>query len=168
MSTGYEPSRRRDDAGGPAPRRDDAGGPAPRRDDADGPAPRQQDVSSPEPPGGWCLAPHELCGADRDEWFETLWIQVCRLRVRFRLPVRSGWWRDWVQVEALAALAAWVARFDSGEWDDPPGKLGLLFDLERVTTLLRDGGDPFQPERDREAFVRETSKAGPGQGTLKF
>jgi hypothetical protein len=58
-----------------------------------------------------------------------------------------------VQVEALAALSAWVERYDSGEWDDPPGKLALLFDLERVAVLLRDGGDPFHPDRDRLAFA---------------
>jgi hypothetical protein len=55
-------------------------------------------------------------------------------------------------VETLAALAAWVERYDSGEWDDPPGKLALLYDLERVAALLRDGNDPFHPERDRAAF----------------
>jgi hypothetical protein len=46
------------------------------------------------------------------------------------------------QFEALAALAAWVARYDSGEWDDPPGKLALLYDLERVRELVR-GHEPF-------------------------
>ena len=53
----------------------------------------------------------------------------------------------------MAALAAWTDRYDSGEWDDPPGKLALLFDLERVSALLRDGLDPFHPERDRPAFL---------------
>jgi hypothetical protein len=51
-------------------------------------------------------------------------------------------------------LAAWVTRYDSGEWDDPPGKLALLYDLERVSSLLRDGLDPFNPRRDRRAFER--------------
>ena len=41
-------------------------------------------------------------------------------------------WEQPIQVEALAALAAWVERYDSGEWDDPPGKLSLLYDVERV------------------------------------
>ena len=86
------------------------------------------------------------------EWFEDLWLDVCRLRERYLLPVRTLWWQSPLQVEALAALAAWVERYDSGEWDDPPGKLGLLYDLERVSTLLRDGNDPFYPERDRPAF----------------
>jgi len=49
-----------------------------------------------------------------------------------------------VQVEALAALAAWVARYDCGEWDDPPGKLALLCDIERVRELIR-GGSRFTP-----------------------
>ena len=79
---------------------------------------------------------------------------MCALRERYRLAVRSGWWEDEIQVEALAALAAWTERYDSGEWDDPPGKLALLFDLERVAALLRDGVDPFHPDRDRTAFVR--------------
>ena len=46
-----------------------------------------------------------------------------------------------------------MARYDSGEWDDPPGKLLLLDDLERVRELVR-GEDPFDPERDRAAFRR--------------
>jgi hypothetical protein len=58
-----------------------------------------------------------------------------------------------VAVEALAALAAWVNRYDTGEWDDPPGKLGLLYDLERVRELIR-GSEPFLPDRDRVAFAR--------------
>lgn len=101
-------------------------------------------------------------------WFERLWTDVGALRERYRLAVRSGWWEDQVQVETLAALAAWTERYDSGEWDDPAGKLGLLFDLERVTALLRDGRDPFHPERDRTAFVRHLIEIGgqppPGMG----
>jgi hypothetical protein len=79
---------------------------------------------------------------------------VCAVRVRYHLAVRSKWWQDQAQVEALAALSAWLQRYDSGEWDDPPGKLALLYDLERVATRLRDGGEPFQPDRDRLAFAR--------------
>jgi hypothetical protein len=63
-------------------------------------------------------------------------------------------------VEALAALAAWVERYDSGECDDPPGKLALLFDLERIATLLRDGSEPFDPDRDRRAFTRHLISLG--------
>ncbi len=78
---------------------------------------------------------------------------VCRLRQRYRLPLRSGWWTNQIQVEALAALAAWVDRYDSGAWD-APGKLGLLYDIERVAALLRDGDEPSHPDRDRLAFAR--------------
>jgi hypothetical protein len=113
----------------------------------------QSMVALPLHPGG--LAPRE-----RWLWHEQLWCDVCALRERFRLPVRSGWWEDGVQVEALAALAAWVARYDAGEWDDPPGKLALLYDLERVAALLRDGGDPFLPARDRPAYIRHLRAMG--------
>jgi hypothetical protein len=102
----------------------------------------------------WPLAPTHLLPRERWLWWEQLWSDVCALRVRYRLGVRSGWWEDQVQVEALAALAAWVERYDSGEWDDPPGKLGLLYDVELVAALLRDGGEPFHPDRDRLAFAR--------------
>ena len=103
----------------------------------------------------------ELCHA----WFEQLWRDACALRDRYHLPLRQGWWTDPMQVEALAALAQWVERYDSGEWDDPPGKLALLYDLERVALLLRVGGDPFYPERDRQAFTRHLAALGcvPGQ-----
>ncbi len=106
------------------------------------------------PAARWPLDWHGLYPRERWLWFEQLWSDVSMLRTRFRLPIRSGWWEDQVQLEALAALASWVARYDSGEWDDPPGKLALLYDLERVTVLLREGGDPFHPQRDRPAFDR--------------
>ncbi|MGH2858351.1 MAG: hypothetical protein ACRDMJ_12825, partial [Solirubrobacteraceae bacterium] len=77
--------------------------------------------------GRWPLTWRGLLPRERWLWFEHLWSDVCALRERYRLAVRSGWWEDEVQVEALAALAAWVDRFDSGEWDDPPGKLALLY-----------------------------------------
>jgi hypothetical protein len=48
---------------------------------------------------------------------------------------------------------------DSGEWDDPPGKLSLLYDLERVRELIR-GSEPFHPDRDRAAFSRFLIDAG--------
>ena len=70
---------------------------------------------------------------------EQLWSDVCALRVRYRFAVRSEWWDDQVPVETMAALAAWVERYDSRKWDDPPGKLALLYDLERVAALLREG-----------------------------
>jgi hypothetical protein len=76
------------------------------------------------------------------------------MRTRYRLPVRAGWWENQLQVEALAALAAWVHRYDSSEWDDPRGKLALLYDVERVAELLHDGSAPFDPARESRAFAR--------------
>lgn len=110
--------------------------------------------------GRWPLHWRTLYPRERWRWFDQLWSDVCMLCERYRLAVKSGWWEDQIQLEALAALAAWVARYDSGEWDDPPGKLSLLFDLERVADLLRDGSGPFRPDRDRIAFVRYLLDAG--------
>jgi hypothetical protein len=93
-------------------------------------------------------------------WFQQLWDDVCELRLRYRLPVRSRWWEDEIQVEALAAMAAWVDRYDSGVWEDPPGKLTLLFELERLESLLRDGNDPFHPQRDKPHFDRHLELLG--------
>ncbi len=108
-----------------------------------------EDVEGRRWPLGW----RGLYPRERWMWFEQLWTDVCALRERYRLPVRSGWWEDELQVEALAAFAAWTERYDSGEWDDPPGKLGLLHDIERVAGLLRDGNEPFHPG-PRPAGVR--------------
>jgi hypothetical protein len=108
----------------------------------------------------WPLSAEGLYPRERWMWFEQLWADVCALRVRYHLALRSRWWEDQVQLEALAALAAWVERYDSGEWDDPPGKLALLYDLERVAALLRDGGEPFHPDRDRLAFARYLIELG--------
>ena len=108
----------------------------------------------------WPLDWRGLYPRERWIWFERLWGEVCTLRDRYRLAIRSGWWESEVQVEALAALGAWVSRYDSGEWDDPPGKLALLYDLERVSLLLRDGADPFHPRRDRPAFARYLVELG--------
>jgi hypothetical protein len=101
----------------------------------------------------WPLTWHGLYPRERWLWFEQLWSDACMLRARYRVMIRSGWWEDEIQVEALAALAAWTARYDSGEWDDPPGKLAFLYDLERASALLRDGNEPFYPDRDRPAFA---------------
>jgi hypothetical protein len=109
-----------------------------------------EETQSPRWPLDW----RGLYPRERWIWFEQLWSDVCAVRERYGLAIRSGWWENDVQLEALAALAAWVSRYDSGEWDDPPGKLALLYDLERVAALLRDGIDPFHPDRDRTAFVR--------------
>ena len=81
---------------------------------------------------------------------------MCELRVRYRLAVRSQWWEDEIQVEALAALAAWTERYDSGEWDDPPGKLALLFDIERVAGAAARRHRPV-PSRPRPDGVRAPS-----------
>ncbi len=108
----------------------------------------------------WPLAWQGLHPRERWLWFEQLWRDACQLRERYHLALRSGWWTDQIQVEALAALASWVARYDSGEWDDPPGKLALLYDLERVGTLLRDGREPFRPDRDRAAFMAHLLELG--------
>jgi hypothetical protein len=115
-----------------------------------------------ETPDGprWPLVWRGLYPLERWMWFEQLWSDVCLLRTRYHLAIRSGWWSDQIQVEALAALASWVARYDSGEWDDPPGKLALLYDVERVATLLRDGRDPFDPVRDRAAYVAHLLELG--------
>jgi len=120
----------------------------PERDWDDTPSPR------------WPLDWRGLYPRERWVWFEQLWSDVCMLRARYRLAIRSEWWENEVQLEALAALAAWVFRYDSGEWDDPPGKLALLYDLERITALLRDGMEPFYPDRDRTAFVRHLIDLG--------
>jgi hypothetical protein len=122
-----------------------------------------------EEPGGdfddgearrWPLDWQSLYPRERWLWFEQLWTDACMLRERYRVALRSGWWEDQRQVEALAAFAAWVHLYDSGEWDDPPGKLALLYDLERLALLLRDGGDPFHPDRDRLAFARALIELG--------
>jgi hypothetical protein len=108
----------------------------------------------------WPLVWAGLYPRERWRWFEQLWSDVCALRDRYRLPIRSAWWEDQIQVEALAALAAWTQRYDSGEWDDPPGKLALLYDLDRIGVLLRDGNDPFFPDRDRLPFARHLLELG--------
>jgi hypothetical protein len=128
--------------------------------DDDGPEPEPEELPAdgfevdwPESePQRWPLDWRGLYPRERWIWFERLWADVCTLRERYRLPIRSRWWEDSIQVEALAALAAWTARYDSGEWDDPPGKLSLLFELERLEGVLRDGHEPFHPARDRPAF----------------
>jgi hypothetical protein len=107
--------------------------------------------------GRWPLDWRSLYPRERWLWWEQLWMDVCALRDRYRLPVRSDWWEDSIQVEALAA---WTDRYDTGEWDDPPGKLALLYELERVAALLREGSEPFHPSRDREAFLAHVDATG--------
>ena len=125
-----------------------------------GESPEEEQGDWPDPEVRWPLDWRGLYPRERWLWFEELWSDVCRLRDRYRLAIRAGWWENEVQLEALAALAAWVSRYDSGEWDDPPGKLALLYDLERVAALLREGLDPFHPERDRLSFERHLLELG--------
>jgi hypothetical protein len=93
-------------------------------------------------------------------WWETIWSDVCELQARYELPVRYGWWTHAVQLETLAALAAWTETYDAGDWDDPSGKLSLLLDLERIGDLLRDGNDPFYPVRHRALFEQHLREIG--------
>jgi hypothetical protein len=106
----------------------------------------------------WPMAPNDLLPREQRLW-EQLWVDAIALSKRYRIRLSHLWWEDEVQAETLAALAAWVDRYDSGEGDDPPGKLSLLHDLERVRELIR-GGEPFHPERDRLAFARFLIDAG--------
>jgi hypothetical protein len=103
-------------------------------------------------PLGWPLDWRALEPAQRKIWWEQLWRDAIRLGKRYRLGLRSGWWRDDVQVETLAALAAWTAGYDSGAWTDPSGKLQLLYDLDRIRALLRGGDDVFDPQRHEDEF----------------
>ena len=114
----------------------------------------------------WPMAPNDLLPRERWRWWNQLWSDVVALGDRYRLRPADGWWEHPIQVEALAALAAWVQRYDTGEWDDPPGKLSLLYDVERVRELIR-GTEPFHPGRDRVAFSRFLIDAGcqPPPGT---
>ena len=57
----------------------------------------------------------------RRDWWAVLWDDVCRLRARYRLSVRSRWWEDEIQVEALAALSAWVSGMTAAIGRIPPG-----------------------------------------------
>ena len=107
----------------------------------------------------WPMAPTDLLPRERWRWWDQLWSDVVALGDRYRLRPGNGWWEQPIQVEALAALAAWLERYDTGEWDDPPGKLSLLYDVERVRELIR-GTEPFHPGRDRAAFSRFLIDAG--------
>jgi hypothetical protein len=58
----------------------------------------------------WPMAPAHLLPRERWLWWEQLWSDVIMLSDRYRVRPGKDWWEDAVQVEALAALAAWVAR----------------------------------------------------------
>ena len=101
----------------------------------------------------WPLAPTGLLPRERWRWWQQLWSDVLILGNRYRIRPGKDWWEDATQVEALAVFAAWAARYDSGEWDDPPGKLSLLYDVERVPGIIR-GAELFHPDRYRAGFTR--------------
>ena len=107
----------------------------------------------------WPLAPNDLLPRERWLWWEQLWNDVIELGRRYRLNPPKDWWEDRAKVEALAALAAWVARYDSGEWDDPPGKLSLLYDLGRIRELVR-GHEPFHPSGITRRFAGSSAILG--------
>ncbi len=108
----------------------------------------------------WPMPWQRLEPGERWMWFQQLWDSVCWLRLRYDLPVRTRWWESGVLVETLAALAEWVSLYDTGRCDDPPGKLALLFELERISDLLRDGNEPFRRDRDRAEFEDHLDRLG--------
>jgi len=109
---------------------------------------------------GWRLDWRELPGAQLWIWWDQIWKDAIQLRDRYKLPLRSGWWRNDVQVETLAALAAMVSGYDQGTWNDPIAKLQLLQQLDQIRALLRDGDDVFDPQRDRDRFVAHLTDIG--------
>jgi hypothetical protein len=90
--------------------------------------------------------------AQRWDWFQQLYAAAGHLDRRYRLGLRSGWWEDEVQLELLAALAAWVSMFDYASWTDPEGKARLLLQLPSFRELLRAGAQTFDPTGDHERF----------------
>jgi hypothetical protein len=94
----------------------------------------------------------QLPPAQRRGWWEQLWDGAIALAERYRLALRTGWWDDALQVEALAAFYAWLRLYDTGAYTDPPGKLQLLWELERLRAVVRAGDRAFDPDRDRRAF----------------
>jgi hypothetical protein len=58
----------------------------------------------------WPLSPTHLLRRERWLWWEQLWADVLMLARRYRISPGNNWWEEATQVEALAALAAWVAR----------------------------------------------------------
>src|SRR5262249_52886286 len=90
----------------------------------------------------------DLPPSERRQWFEQLWLDTIALRDRYQLALRSGWWQDSVVVEAIAAFCAWLDLYDTGAYTDPQGKLGLLWQLDQLKTVLRGGEQAFDPARD--------------------
>jgi hypothetical protein len=106
----------------------------------------------------------ELPPEDRAAWWSQLWLDAASLADRYRLSLRSGWWEDSIQVEALQAFAAWARLYDSGSYTDPPGKLQLLFELERLRAVLRAGEQPLDASRDRPLFDRYVQQLNADEG----
>jgi hypothetical protein len=102
----------------------------------------------------------ELTAPQRQQWWQELWLNTLALTDRYRLALRSGWWEDTLQVEALAAFSAWIALYDTAGYSDPPGKIQLLWELERLKTVLRAGERAFDPARDRPAYERHLTAIG--------
>ena len=94
----------------------------------------------------------------RRAWWEHLWDGATALAERYRLALRSRWWEDQIQVEALAAFVCWLELYDSGANTDPTGKVQLLWELERLRGLLRAGEHAFHAQRDREAFEEHLAR----------
>ena len=99
----------------------------------------------------------ELPPGQRRAWWEHLWHGTIALATRYRLALRARWWEDSIQVEALAAFICWARMYDTGANADPTGKIQLLWELERLRSLLRAGEDPFDPARDRNHFDRHVT-----------
>lgn len=89
--------------------------------DADAACPTWDGYSEEMP--RWPLSWRQLEPSEWWPWFEQLWEAVCTLRERYRLMVRSGWWEDEIQVEALAALAAWAAATTPANGTIRPARL---------------------------------------------
>lgn len=102
----------------------------------------------------------ELTPEQQWEWWNDLWLDAIRLDNRYRLALRTGWWIDSIQVETLHTLAAWVRLYDTGTWEDPPGKMNMLNELERSRSRLRAGEHAFDPHTDRAAFERHLADMG--------
>lgn len=99
----------------------------------------------------------------RRGWWEFVWRAAVRLSERYRLALRSRWWEDPIQVEALAAFDCWLRLYDTGAEGDPTGKLQLLWELERLRGVLRGGDHAFDKTRDRAEFEQHLERITAGQ-----
>ena len=52
----------------------------------------------------WPMAPAHLLPRERWMWWEQLWTDVIMLAERYRISPAKDWWKNRLQVEALAAL----------------------------------------------------------------